>query len=145
MADFGYRSSGSDPDDASGIADVSWTRRVVWQGPDGRRWIRLKIRAYEPLRRVWGGFEAPVDFRAGPRRDGTISFVNIEGPPYCSLNLPGSGWIVPARQVGRTISCTFPLRHIEPTKRIRWFVRSPHPDTFDPPDVDRAPDSGWYV
>jgi hypothetical protein len=85
---------------------------------------------------------ARIDARGGPRRDATISLVNIEGPPYCGLVFPdGSGWGAPARQVGRSIKCRFRLSLLKPMKRIRWYVISV-------PDqrvvVDRAPDAGWY-
>jgi hypothetical protein len=147
LAEFGYTDTGRDPDDTSGaaVADVSGTRRTVWQDPNGRRQFRVKVRAYEPLGPSWGGFQVSLDARGGPRKDARISLVNIEGPPYCSLSLPDGGWTFSARQVDRTISCRFRLRRLNPTKRIRWFVRSPTPGTIDPPDVDRAPDSGWYV
>lgn len=145
-ADVIYRDTRLDPDDSSGVADISSTTRTVRRNANGRRSITMKIRAYEPLGASWGGFEASVDFRGGPRRDARIAFVNHEGPPHCALNFPdGSGWIFSARQVRRTIGCTFRLKLLQPTKRIRWKVRSPTPGTFDPPDVDWAPNTGWYV
>ena len=139
-----YTDDGLDTDDASGIADVEWTRRSVWRAENGHRRIRVTIRAFEPLGPVWDGFRVWIDARGGPRRDARIEFVNGEGPPGCSLHVGTEGWSAPARQEGRTIRCKFPLRHLDPTKRVRWWVRSPGAGR-SAPDVDRAPNVGWYA
>ena len=141
-----YTDTGLDPDDTSGTADVEWTTRAVWRAENGNRRIRVKIRAYEALGPVFEGFRVWLDARGGPRRDARIEFVNGEGPPACSLSRSGSGWGAPAQQDGRTIRCKFPLRHLDPTKRVRWWVRSPSPSPFNQDlEVDRAPNAGWYV
>jgi hypothetical protein len=142
-----YTDTGLDPNDTSGTAaDVEWTTRAVWRAENGHRRIRVKIRAYEVLGPVFDGFRVWIDARGGPRRDARIEFVNGEGPPACSLLFRRSGWSAPAQQDGRTIRCKFPLRHLDPTKRIRWWVRSPSLSPFNKDlDVDRAPNVGWYV
>jgi hypothetical protein len=149
LADIAYTDTGIDPDDTSGasdIADVAFTRRSVWSNANGRRWITVRVRAYEPLGSVWEGLSVFLDYRGDRRRDARISIQNLEGPPYCDLRIfPSTGWIAPAQQVNRTISCSFKLRLLNPTKRIRWRILSPDSEFIDSSVIDRAPDTGWFV
>jgi hypothetical protein len=137
--DFGYTTTGVDPDDTSGKPDIRSTTRTVFRNEHG--WFRLSVRAYDRLGPVWGEMFAYLDARGGPRWDHRIALVNLEGPPYCSLfTRHGGGWADQAYQKRYTVKCRFRLRLLRRTKRIRWFVKSePNEDHV----IDRAPDTGW--
>jgi hypothetical protein len=144
IADFGYRDTGTDPDDADGgdTPDIRGSTRKVWEDTKGRHWFTMTLRAYEPLGELYG-ISVWLDTRRGPHWDVNISFVNIEGPPYCGLNWRhGGGWTAPIDQVGERATCVFRLRHLRANKRIRWRASSAASDGGPP--FDRAPDRGFY-
>ena len=147
LADIVYTDTGFDPDDASapGVDDVEFTRRTVGIQANGRRFIRVRVRTYDPLGRD-ASIRAVLDSRGDRRKDAYIALEIADGGPVCSLNVLGVGFVAigPAEKFERTISCAFRLSHLSPTKRIRWRILSPS-RALDPSDIDHAPDQGWYV
>ena len=62
---------------------------------------------------------------------------------YCGLHFfVEDTWTVAGSQLGERARCATRLNKIKPTKRIRWWIRSPVVGVGGP--IDRAPDSGWY-
>lgn len=146
-ADIVYTDVGFDPNDVSGpaIEDIEFTRRTVSTNANGRRSVRVRVRAYEPLGPNVD-IRVVLDYDGDPRKDAYVALVSMDGVPWCFVKQLGvaSGWMFDAEKLERTISCAFPLRILHPMKRIRWRVRSPDPGIFDPADIDYAPDQGWY-
>ena len=140
-----YHSAGFDPDDIrrGTNADIRSTTRKVRTVSSGRRWLVITVRAYERLGPEWN-VTVHVDSRAGRRQDGTITFVKRKGDRiYCGLHFfVEDTWTVAGRQLGERAMCATRLNEIRPTKRIRWWIRSPVVGVGGP--IDRAPDSGWY-
>lgn len=147
QAGYGYRDTGFDPNDVSEsdfVVDVRSSTRKVWQDDHGNRWLTITIRAHDSLS---GHFEvvASIDAQGGPIRESHAVFVAFEGDQWCYWTNGDDGSILPLRIDGPTATCRIPMRLIEPTKRIRWRLRSPHPESQSQGLVDRAPNTGWYV
>jgi hypothetical protein len=135
-----------------GEADVRTTAKAtIHKAPHHHR-IRFNVRIFGPDYHVW----VFVDSRGDPRADfKLVAFedLGLDGcrgkrvggeriPLRCGLRRPvennPSLW-QPWWSIRRSV--------LDPTKRIRWRVVSKYPgDLFpDIPEVDRAPDDGWYM
>jgi hypothetical protein len=90
-----YRDTRNDARDAIGDPmDISSTTRTVYEKENGHRWLRIKIRAYEPLGSPFNfDLVAFIDSHGDRRWNARINFVGFQGPPYCGLLFRGgSGW-----------------------------------------------------
>ena len=145
-ADFGYRDSGTDPDDVDPfeyVVDLRATTRKIWQDDHGHRWLSVTIWGHHHLGKDWE-VVASIDARGGSLRESRIYFIGLGVDTRCVWFDGDDSETFPIFRSGSRATCRIPLRLIAPTKRIRWRLRSPFPATYGN-TVDLAPDVGWYV
>ena len=108
--------------------------------PPGSEGFLIRVRASRP----WMERHRACRLASGGPQDGTITFVKRKGDRiYCGLHFfVEDAWTVAGSQLGERARCATRLNKIKPTKRIRWWIRSPVVGVGGP--IDRAPDSGWY-
>jgi hypothetical protein len=144
-----YTDRGFDPDDRRVIGfdpDIRSTVRKVWTTDGSSRALRVKFQAYERLGNYWSVMVF-LDSRRGPKADYVIELDNADmSGKGCSVYPRGHrGQEVPGsfRQRRDTALCRVRARLVDPTKRIRWRLRSPSGYVHD--NVDIAPNGGgWY-
>lgn len=130
----------SDPNDTSGRLDVRRSA-VVRDGDE----LSAKVRTFERIRDrdlLNGGFLVQFDSRGGRRADFSLRMDLYEGGrPWCTLfDRDGfSRYETEATRTRRSFTCTFPRAELEPSKHVRWRVR-----TGQGAGREQAPDKGWY-
>ena len=66
---FGYKDTGFDEREGRQVnLDIRSTTRKVWASPDGRRWLNVRVRSYDPLGDDWFA-GVKIDSRGGPLKD----------------------------------------------------------------------------
>lgn len=161
-AAFGYEDTGFDPDDTQNCAlpetpedcdetrignpDIRSATRKVRQTDDGRRFLSVTIRSYEPVMRrdAWVG-KIWLDSRGDNRADHRLVFRTFM-VSRCGVDDRMGMRIGHLRLTDHAATCIVPLRFLEPTKRIRWRVQTAYyfPEPYS--TVDVAPNGGgWYV
>jgi hypothetical protein len=139
---FGYRDTGSDPNDVQGVrvVDVRSTTRKVWHDDEGDRWLSITIRSYDRLGPHWS-FRVVIDSAHGGRQDSKFEFTKRYAQAFCDWFVHGSGFEGRLSIFERRVTCRIPLRYVEPTKPIRWKLI----DAGRGDGEEFAPDQGWYV
>ena len=146
----GYEDTGYDPDDRAIVAsdpDIASTTRRVWRKHSGR-FLSIVLRAYEEFGIYWR-VKARLDSRGGPRVDYTLSLFNADhGGTGCNLyrrtdivrELAAGHF----QQSGDRASCGIRIRHLHPTKAVRWKLISE--SGYEDGDIEYAPnDRTWYT
>jgi hypothetical protein len=139
----------SDPT-GDGDADVlSTAKATIHKAPHHHR-LRFNVRILGPDYHVW----VFVDSRGDPKADFKLRAFEDLGTSGCSGKRVGGERIrlVCGRRVLGVNDWKpwWSIRRsvLDPTKRIRWRVVSKYPgnpDLFPSPEIDRAPDAGWYM
>jgi hypothetical protein len=144
---FGYKGTGFDAREGRRVAvDIRSTTRKVWESHDGRRWLTIRVRSYDPLGDDWFA-EARVDSRGGPLTDYRVRLLSHFGMTFCGVRSANSVHWIEGTLIGGAAdsswgSCRAPLHLVRPNKRIRWKVFGIN----DSNQIDEyAPsDRGWY-
>jgi hypothetical protein len=150
-----YADMGFDPDDrpidetscCQQDPDIRSTKRKVWVDADGRSWLVVRFRSFEPLIGYWT-VVARLDSRGDSRADYRMTFSDSgDSRVRCEIRSRSSP---PERGRGILESdgggCRVPLGMVRPTKVIRWRLFSPAGVEGSEPRIDEyAPDHGWYV
>lgn len=142
-----YQDVGYDPLEGEGNElDIRSSRRRVEVTDRGRRLI-LSVTAVSDTT----GFDywVKLDSRRGRRPDFLIHMTDATGGPLvCDVRRVGTRALVAEclmgihfGERGQRVTARLPARHVNPNKRIRWWVdRRP----LLTETSDRAPDRGWY-
>lgn len=144
---YGYKDTGFDAREGGRVAlDIRSTTRKVWRSRDGRRWLTIRVRSYDPLGDDWFA-EARVDSRGGPLTDYRVRLLSHFGMTFCGVRNTNSihwteGTLIGGNDDSSWGSCRVHLRFVRPNKSIRWKVFGIN----DRNRVDEhAPsDRGWY-
>jgi hypothetical protein len=144
-----YVDVGGDPQDVGDseccYADIRSTARRVEQFRDGR-FLVILVRAYDDLGEGWS-LGAYLDSRGRGAADRLVNIghADTRRGARCNFSDPEFQWIADgvARAHDDMVRCWIPVRYVDATKRVRWFVISQ--EGADPSaGRDRAPDTGWY-
>lgn len=145
-----YEDTGYDPDDRAVVGfdpDIASTTRRLWSQDRGR-FLSVIVRAYEEFGFYWF-IDARLDSRGGPRVDFTIRLFNadMEGAGCALFRRTGSRQVTDGnwRQTGHGTRCVVPIRHLQPTKEIRWKLISHSGYDEEESETEYAPnDRTWY-
>jgi hypothetical protein len=144
---FGYKDTGFDArEDKRVDLDIRSTTRKVWASQDGRGWLTIRARSYEPMGDEWFA-EARIDSRGGPLTDYRVRLYWVFEEGFCGVRHKRSvnwaeGSLRPFDRHDTWSSCTVPLRLVRPNKEIRWKVFA-MTETYE--IYEHAPsDHGWY-
>ena len=125
-------------------------------------WSTRKVKIHRQPQRIrftlyseaWGPdweISVYVDSRGGPRADFRLWNYESLGESDCGGNRHLGGEIDDLRCAQDVMCCTTgtmwweaPRASFNPTKPIRWRVRTHYPGATDDSEDDLAPDSGWY-
>jgi hypothetical protein len=141
-----YEDRGFDPDDRSfvGDPDIRSTVRTVRTAGSGRV-LSVRFRAHEGLGVYWS-LTVLLDARGGRRVDHVMKLGNADqsgkGCVVSPRGRPGEAVEGGFVQRGDMARCRVPVSLVQPTKRIRWKLRSPSGYSRR---ADVAPNGGgWY-
>lgn len=124
---FGYKDTGFDEREGKLVnLDIRSTTRKVWASPDGRGWLTIQIRSYEPLGHDWFA-EARIDSRDGPLTDYRLRLYWHFGLEFCGVRHGSSahwtqGSLIWGGSEDTWAICRVPLHLVRPNKPIRWKV-----------------------
>jgi hypothetical protein len=125
---FGYKDTGFDEREGKGVnLDIRSTTRKVWASADGRRWLNVRIRSYDPLGDDWFA-GVKIDSRGGPLKDYRLFVYWHFESGFCGVQQRGSidwteGTLINGDQPEDTWAiCRVPLHLVRPNKQIRWKV-----------------------
>ena len=142
---------GFDPDDApANTLDIQASTRGIVQDAQGRIWLKVTIRAYEPLGLFWDA-RGWLDSRGGARADYRLHmfWLDQEGrgcvlrsTPQWPHSVTKGKFAQLSETTSHVASCRWLLSSVEHSKPIRWTLRSVDPNSGK--TTDRAPDERWY-
>ena len=142
---------GSDPDDApANTLDIQASTRAILKDAQGRRWLKVTIRANEPVGLFWDARGA-LDSRGGARADYRLHMFWLDQEGRGCVLRSTSQWphsvtkgkfTQLSETTSHVASCRWLLSSVKHNKPIRWTLRSVVP--FSGKTTDRAPDEGWY-